>query len=93
MVIQLKPDYVEAYDNLAWVYIQRNELDVSIKYLSESIELRPNNGWAYYVRGLCYLKKEDFENALRDTEVSCEFGYKKACEAYKKYKNNINSNQ
>lgn len=89
MVIKLKSDYAEAYNNLGWLYVQLEEYDESIKYLSKSLELQPNDGWTYYTRGRCYFRKGDLRKALKDTKTSCSLGYKKGCEVYKKYKDEI----
>jgi tetratricopeptide (TPR) repeat protein len=89
MVIKLKPDYADAYDNLGWLYIQIHEYDESIEYLSKSLELKPNDGWAYYTRGRCYFQKGDLQKAIRDSKTSCGLGYKKGCQAYKEYSDEI----
>jgi len=89
MVIKLKPDYAEAYDNLGWLYMQLVEYDESIKYLSKSLELKPNDGWAYYTRGRCYFQKGDLQKALKDTKTSCSLGYKKGCQAFKEFREEI----
>ena len=89
MVIKLKPDYAEAYDNLGWLYMQLDDYNESIKYLSKSLELKPNDGWTYYTRGRCYFHKGDLQKALKDTRTSCSLGYKKGCQAYKEYRGEI----
>ncbi len=89
MVIKLKPDYAEAYDNLGWLYMHIDEYDESIKYLSKSLELKPNDGWTYYTRGRCYFQKGDLQKALKDTKTSCSLGYKKGCQAYKEFRDEI----
>lgn len=86
-VIELKPDYVEAYDNLGWIHSRRHEYDESVRYLSKAIELRPDSGWAYFMRGHCHFRRGDLENALKDTETSCNLGYRKACAALENYRN------
>jgi len=89
MVIKLKSDYVAAYDNLGWLYMQAEEYDKSIDYLSKSLELKPNEGWAHYTRGLCYYQKGDLQKALKDIKTSCSLGYKKGCQAYKEYRDEM----
>ena len=63
--------------------MQLTEYDESIKYLSDSLELKPNEGWTYYMRGRCYFKKGDLQKALKDIKTACSLGYKKGCQAYK----------
>jgi tetratricopeptide (TPR) repeat protein len=88
-VIIIKPDYAEAYDNLGWLYMQLDEYDESIKYLSQSLELKPNDGWTFYTRGRCYFRKGDLQKALKDAKTSCGLGYKKGCQAYKEFRDEI----
>jgi tetratricopeptide (TPR) repeat protein len=90
-VIKIKPDYAEAYDNLGWLYMQLDEYDKSIKYLSQSIELKPNDGWVYSTRGRCYFQKGDLQKALKDAKTSCGLGYKKGCQAYKEFRDDMSS--
>jgi tetratricopeptide (TPR) repeat protein len=87
MVVKLKPRYVRPYHNLGWLYYQNGKYEESIQYLNKAIELEPNNGWAYYTRGLCHLKKGDLQSGLKDTEKSCGLGYQQACSVQEKYKN------
>ena len=87
MVIKLKPDFAEAYDNLGWLHMQFQEYDESIDYLSKSLELKPNEGWAYYTRGRCYYQKGDLQRGLKDIKTSCSLGYQRGCQAYEEYKN------
>ncbi|MBW2064688.1 MAG: tetratricopeptide repeat protein [Deltaproteobacteria bacterium] len=86
-VIQLRSDFAEAYDNLAWLHVRRGDWDTGILYLTKSLELKPRNGWAYYNRGRCYLEKEEIGKALEDLRRSCDLGYDDGCKLYKKYVN------
>ncbi|MEJ2365690.1 MAG: tetratricopeptide repeat protein, partial [Deltaproteobacteria bacterium] len=63
--------------------------DESINYLSKSLELKPNEGWAFYTRGRCYYQKGDLQKALKDIKTSCNLGYPRGCQAYEEYRNEI----
>jgi hypothetical protein len=43
-----------------------NDIDESIKQLTESIELDVKNAKAYYIRAKAYNMKQDYESAKRD---------------------------
>ena len=66
------------------------EYDKSIHYLTKSIDLRPENGWAYYYRGSVYYRKGNLKKALEDAEKSCNLGYDMGCEVYENYKDQVN---
>ena len=84
--MKLKPDYAEAYDNLGWLYDRLGETDRAIDALTHSIELKSDNGWAYYQRGRMLFKKGDGDSALRDAEKACNLGFEEGCKAYEKFK-------
>ena len=90
-VIDLKPDYAEAYDNLGWIHLKLEEYDRSIDYLSRSLELKPKDGWTHYTRGRSYYKKNDLQKARKDMKVSCNLGYTNGCQAYKEYREKRNA--
>ena len=46
----------------------------AISDLTKSIEIIPNNGWAYYIRGLSKQKIEDLNSACTDWKKAAELG-------------------
>jgi tetratricopeptide (TPR) repeat protein len=84
--ITLKTDYAEAYDNLGWLASKRGEVDEGIAYLTKSIDLKPENAWAFYQRSRMFFSKGDAASALRDAEKACSLGYQDGCKAYETYK-------
>jgi tetratricopeptide (TPR) repeat protein len=89
-VVELNPGYSRAYDNLGWLYMRRDKLDESLFYLNSSIKLKPDNGWAHYMRSRIFLKKGDLQKALQSAKTACELDFKDGCEDYKRYKTKTN---
>ncbi len=85
-VVELKRDYVAAYEWLGWISARQEKYDDGIRYLTRSIELRPDRAWSYYQRGRCYYKKNDRASALKDVKKSCDLGYKEGCTVYESMK-------
>ncbi len=85
-VITRDPIYAYAYNHIAWIYINSKTWDKAIAYLTKSIQVAPENGWAYYNRGRCYYKLGEQEKALADAKKACELGYKLGCQVYEKYR-------
>jgi len=53
-------------NNKALVFAKKGNYDLALKRLTKSIEHNPNNGNAYYNRGIIYLIKNDSEAAVAD---------------------------
>lgn len=85
-VIRLNPKSVSAYNYLGWIYSNEKKWDRAIEYLTEAIKLNPKNAWAYYNRGRCYYKMGEKDKALHDAKRSCDLGYKRGCDIYKRLK-------
>lgn len=84
-VVNFNPSYSPAYDNLAWLFMRRNNYDESLVNLSKSIELQPDNGWALYMRGRVYFKKGDLQKAVENAKAACNLGFKDGCADVKRY--------
>ena len=48
MCLKLKPDHEPAYNNLAALYVERNNPDLAVEALRNSLRHRPNHFRAYY---------------------------------------------
>lgn len=55
--IRLKPDYVEAYNNLGFAYYSKGLDDKAIRSFEKAIELKPDYARSYYNLGVLYLSK------------------------------------
>ncbi len=63
-LIELAPDYPEAYLNLGIVYFRLKRLDEAEKYLKKAIELQPDNPNAYFHLGSLYFEQGRNDEAL-----------------------------
>ncbi|MCX7816756.1 MAG: tetratricopeptide repeat protein [Syntrophales bacterium] len=78
-VVQLNPRNVNAYNWLGWLYAQRRNYSRCVEVLSKAVDLKKDNGWAYFTRSRCHYLSGEREKALRDSEEACTLGYKRAC--------------
>ena len=65
-VIEIDPDYSEAYEHLAYIYEYSGAHELAIKYFSDAVNLSPDNIRLRLARGNLYLKNEKYVAALRD---------------------------
>ena len=65
-VTKLRPDYPDAYTNLAIVEIQWERYGEALPHLAESLRLAPNNARALYFRALVERNKGDLDPAITD---------------------------
>ena len=66
-IVELTPDTGKGYFIRGALYLEENKLDRCIQECSRSISIQPNPE-AYSVRGDAFMKRGDFEYALRDFE-------------------------
>ncbi len=57
-----------SFSNRAVVFINQGEPDRAISDLNKAIELDPKSAMAFAVRGLAFLRSDDFESARGDAE-------------------------
>jgi tetratricopeptide (TPR) repeat protein len=67
--IELKPDYAEAYNSLAYLLSELNrDLDQAVVLVQKALELKPGAGHIVDSLGWIYYKKGDYEKAVRALE-------------------------
>jgi tetratricopeptide (TPR) repeat protein len=91
-VVEINPEYGPAYDNLGWLFMRRNKFDESLAHLNKSIELKPDNGWAHYMRGRVYFNKGDLQKAFENANTACQLGNKDGCRDAKRYQSELTQN-
>ena len=64
--IQYDPEYVEAYQQLGYIYLVSQAPDRAIKAFDKAIELDPTNAEIYVNRGTAKCMNDDKEGAVAD---------------------------
>ena len=63
-IIQLFPNYSEAYEHRGHLYNERDELDLAKADFSKAIDLTSNNANLYIARGSVFLKEKKYNEVL-----------------------------
>jgi len=69
--IEADPYFIRAYNNLANIFIQANELDYAYEVLKEAINHKPNSN-TYEDLGIIFTKKEEYGQAEKYFQKSIE---------------------
>jgi CHAT domain-containing protein/tetratricopeptide (TPR) repeat protein len=62
-ILHMNPHYVRAWQKLAEIYNDRQDLDNGLAYFNRVQKQDPQNPYGYYGLGLCYKFKKDFRAA------------------------------
>jgi predicted O-linked N-acetylglucosamine transferase (SPINDLY family) len=68
----LRPNYAEAYSNLALSYKELGHHDLALASLSSAIRIKPKNSQAFYNRGNIKRDQADYISAIKDYTKSIE---------------------
>ena len=71
-VIQLMPEFAEAYNSRGFAYFLKAELDDAIVDFSKAIELNTDYTEAYNNRSAAYRDKGDFDKAIADSSKAIQ---------------------
>ena len=71
-VIQVYPDYAEAFYNRGRAYYDKNQYTLAIVDLTKAIQLKPDYADAYYNRGWAHYGKDNDEEAIKDYTQAME---------------------
>lgn len=64
-IIELRPNYAEAYNNLAILYDKKNDYANALKNYAQAVNLQPDYVKAHYNLGLFFLKHQKLNEALK----------------------------
>ena len=76
-VIELRPDYAGAYNNMGIVYARQTRYNKAISAYQKAIELRPDYAKAYYNLELAYEKQGQISKAVHAHEMYLKMSKKK----------------
>lgn len=63
-VLQLRPEYMEAYQSLCVTLLKLNDIEETIKYASKASEIDKEAYIYDFIIGTAYMKNKDYEKAL-----------------------------
>ncbi|MBM4137690.1 MAG: tetratricopeptide repeat protein [Nitrospira sp.] len=62
--LQMNPQLIEAYHNLAWIFQEKNQTDEAITYYQKALNLNPALADAYYNLGTIFQDRKQFDDAI-----------------------------
>ena len=80
-VIEIRPDYAEAYINRGAAYNGLGNYKQAIEDYDRAIKIKLDFVEAYYNRGVAYINQGDNISGCRDAQKACELGNCKLLEA------------
>jgi tetratricopeptide (TPR) repeat protein len=72
-IIEVDPQYAEAFDRLGVIYLEKNSVDQAIINFNIAVKVDPEFGVAYYHRAFAHETKGDIEAAKADYERILKF--------------------
>jgi len=79
-VVEMSPKYAPIYNNLGYMYMQKNEMEKAKTALEKYISLAPNEPNAYDGMGEYYAINKDFVKAAENYDKAAEMGLDNAKE-------------
>ncbi|MEO8433934.1 MAG: trypsin-like peptidase domain-containing protein [Pyrinomonadaceae bacterium] len=67
--LQLKPDFYEAHEKLAWVYLVSHDYRAAIEHGLQAVRIKPDYFGGHYVLGLAYLSSGNRSAALEEYKI------------------------
>jgi tetratricopeptide (TPR) repeat protein len=80
-VLEMRPDYTEAYLCLGWLYSEDGESEKAIDAFRKVIELMPDSYDAHLYLGNVYVQRGEIKNAITEYDKVLEILSKKAQDA------------
>jgi tetratricopeptide (TPR) repeat protein len=72
-IIDLSPEFYQAYYYRGVAYSQRKNYDMGIMDFTKTIELNPKDAWAYNGRGLAFVRSmQEYDLAIADFQKALE---------------------
>ena len=72
-IIDLSPEFYQAYYHRGIAYSQREDYDMGIMDFTKTIELNPEDAWAYNGRGLAFVRSmKQYDLAIADFQKALE---------------------
>ncbi len=68
--IENNPDDYKPYFNLAYCYINTDQIETGVKYLKQALEINPNHPQSHFSLSQYYQAKNDLENAEKHLKLA-----------------------
>src|SRR3990172_2875066 len=72
--LKLNPDKEEALQNIGYIQLLNKNIDNGIENLKKALSLKPDNPATHSYLGLAYIKKGDYNEAMRETRRAINIG-------------------
>jgi tetratricopeptide (TPR) repeat protein len=73
--LELNPDIVQAWNNLANAYLQKGDFDKAIETNLKLLNLAPTFGLGHNNLAVAYYQKGDFDRAVEHVDKAKELGF------------------
>jgi len=72
-LLRLDPNNAQVHSNLGSLLVAEGDFEAALKHYNESIEIRPENYYAYINRANYYFRINDYENAVADARKALKY--------------------
>ncbi|MBO5868145.1 MAG: tetratricopeptide repeat protein [Oscillospiraceae bacterium] len=72
-LLKLDKNHAQAHSNLGLLLMREGENKTAIQHFDRSIELKPDNYYAYSNRANCYFRMMNYDLAIRDAKQALEY--------------------
>ena len=72
--LKLNPNKEEALQNIGYIQLSNKNLDNGIENLKKALSLKPDNPFTHSYLGLAYMRKRDYNEAMRETRRAINTG-------------------
>lgn len=72
-LLKIDPNNPQVHSNLGGLFIAEGDFETALKHYNKSIELKPDNYFAYINRANYYFRINEYNNAIVDAKQALEF--------------------
>ena len=72
-LLKIDPKNARVHSNLGGLFIAEGDFETALKHYNKSIELKPENYYAYVNRANYYFRINEYDNAITDAKQALEF--------------------
>lgn len=72
-LLKIDPNNPQVHSNLGSLFVAEGDFETALKHYNKSIELKPDNYFAYINRANYYFRNNEYNNAIIDAKQALEF--------------------